>query len=280
MRNLAIPIQSRASRPHAKRIEIEALIPRKLAERMTAIAQKGAVNVNSPEGMSRSESIVPVLIDYIKTNRLVTGDKMPTEVELSAAFGVSTRSVREALVTLKTMGVVEARQGVGWHIGKFDLATNIPIVLGPLLQHFNEANILEVFEARLCVEPFVAGLAAKKITHDRLEQLNQALEVMRKNAGVNGDDFRAADRKFHDIVTNTSGNHVLSLISLILSGVFWPVVVNLPAVQYARVVTEHEEIYRKLMAGDADGAALAASIHIEEAIKLLRREGLLEKIVD
>jgi GntR family transcriptional regulator, transcriptional repressor for pyruvate dehydrogenase complex len=276
MRNLTIPIQGRASLPHAKRRAIEPLISLRLVERVATIGKRDTANVNSPEGMSRSESIVPALIDYIKTNHLVAGDKLPTEANLSAAFGVSTRSVREALVTLKAMGVLEARQGVGWHIGKFDLAANIPIVLGPLLQHFNQANLREVFEARLCVEPFVAGLAAKKITSDRFEQLNQALEVMRKNAGVNGDAFRIADRKFHDIVADISGSQILSLTSLILSGVFSPVTVNVYPGDYARVVTEHEEIYKRLVARDADGAAVAARIHIEEAMRFLEKYDFLK----
>jgi DNA-binding GntR family transcriptional regulator len=56
-------------------------------------------------------------------------------------------------------------------------------------------------------------------------------------------------------------------------GEFFPVQIELPQEEFDRVVREHEEIYKKLVTEDADGAALAAKIHIEEVIRLLQKYG-------
>jgi GntR family transcriptional regulator, transcriptional repressor for pyruvate dehydrogenase complex len=259
---------------HTKWQQSNLLIPPKLGERLAVIAHKDTANGIHRERMNFSETIVPILIDYIKTNRLVTGDKLPTEVELSAALGVSTRSVREALMTLKIMGVVEARQGVGWHIGKFDLAANVQIVLGPLLQYFNQANIREVFEIRLCIEPFIAEFAARNNNPEELVLLADALEDMKKNIDVNPNEFKAADGKFHNIMVEMCDNRILSVYYSILSGLFLSMVIRLPCKDDYRVFLEHEEIYKKLAAGDAAGTALVARSHVEEAIRYLQKCGL------
>jgi DNA-binding GntR family transcriptional regulator len=72
------------------------------------------------------------------------------------------------------------------------------------------------------------------------------------------------------------GNEILALQGALLSGVFFPVPINAVAKVFSRVVREHEEIYKKIVAGDADGAAMAARIHIEEAMRLLNEEGFVK----
>jgi DNA-binding FadR family transcriptional regulator len=100
---------------------------------------------------------------------------------------------------------------------------------------------------------------------------------MRRDACVNHEEFRIADREFHDAVAQMCGNEFLKLQNSILSGVFFPVPVPVDVIPDLRVVSEHEEIYRKLVAGDADGTATAARIHIEKAMQFLQEQGLVNK---
>ena len=44
---------------------------------------------------------------------LAPGEKLPNEVELSAALGVSRATLREAIRTLSAEGVLEVRRGKG-----------------------------------------------------------------------------------------------------------------------------------------------------------------------
>ena len=53
------------------------------------------------------------LLKYIKTNNMKVGDRLPSENELSSMLGVSRLTLREAINTLKHVGVVYSVQGKG-----------------------------------------------------------------------------------------------------------------------------------------------------------------------
>jgi len=59
------------------------------------------------------EQIVQQIEDMVTDGVLNKGDKLPSEKELAEKFKVSRFSVREALVALKNIGIVERIQGVG-----------------------------------------------------------------------------------------------------------------------------------------------------------------------
>ncbi|MBO9478543.1 phosphonate metabolism transcriptional regulator PhnF [Shimia sp. R11_0] len=58
-------------------------------------------------------SIASTLTEDIAEGRYGPGDKLPTEAELSARFGVNRHTVRHALKSLAENGLVHARRGAG-----------------------------------------------------------------------------------------------------------------------------------------------------------------------
>lgn len=59
------------------------------------------------------QSIKRTLIGDIAEGRFVTGDRLPTEVQLAARFGVNRHTVRRALGEMANEGLVHSRQGSG-----------------------------------------------------------------------------------------------------------------------------------------------------------------------
>src|SRR5476651_1202011 len=57
--------------------------------------------------------LVESLSARIERRELAAGDKLPTESELVAAYGVSRTVVREAISRLQAAGLVETRHGIG-----------------------------------------------------------------------------------------------------------------------------------------------------------------------
>lgn len=57
--------------------------------------------------------IVSELKEYIKTENIKPGDKLPSERVLSEMLGVGRSSVREALRSLELLGIIETRHGGG-----------------------------------------------------------------------------------------------------------------------------------------------------------------------
>jgi GntR family transcriptional regulator, transcriptional repressor for pyruvate dehydrogenase complex len=273
MNGNATTFESRMFGQYVKRQGKMPVIPLRPSEQAATIRGSGTVKGDYPAKIRRGESIATTLIDYVKINKLVAGDSLPTEAQLSTIMGVGTRSLREGLMMLKALGVVEARQGKGWLVGKFDVTSNVPIILGPLIQHFNQATMREVYEARLFIEPGIAGLAAGNITQEGYQKLAKALEAIKKNADVSPREVKIADREFHDIIAEMCGNKVLSLQSSLLSGLFLSMIIRLDS-RDDNVFQQHEEIYTKLVARDADGAELATRSHLEYAIWYMEKCGL------
>ncbi|MCP4822911.1 MAG: phosphonate metabolism transcriptional regulator PhnF [Shimia sp.] len=59
------------------------------------------------------QSIASALTEDITEGRYGPGDKLPTEAELSARFGVNRHTVRHALKSMSETGLVHARRGAG-----------------------------------------------------------------------------------------------------------------------------------------------------------------------
>jgi DNA-binding GntR family transcriptional regulator len=67
-------------------------------------------------GRSRHALIAEALADRIHRSQYKVGDLLPSESELSTAFGVSRHTVRAALQTLHSLGLVASQQGVGTEV--------------------------------------------------------------------------------------------------------------------------------------------------------------------
>ena len=74
------------------------------------------------------EDIVAQIQDLITKGRLKRDDQLPNEKELSETFKVSRSTVREAILSLETMRLVERRQGDGTYV----IATSEEVLVQPL----------------------------------------------------------------------------------------------------------------------------------------------------
>ncbi|HZX87191.1 MAG TPA: GntR family transcriptional regulator, partial [Reyranella sp.] len=118
-----------------------------------------------------SERVAEALAAEIRSGRLQPGNKLPTEPELVAQFAVSRTVVREAVSRLKSIGLVESRQGSGVYV----LEAAIP----PLSFDANEAvsreAVIQMVEVRRALEAEVAGLAAQRRSPEDLQRIRQAV---------------------------------------------------------------------------------------------------------
>ena len=61
----------------------------------------------------RADTVTRRLTKAIRLGLLLDGERLPAESQLAGQLGVSTVTLREALATLRTMGLVETRRGRG-----------------------------------------------------------------------------------------------------------------------------------------------------------------------
>jgi len=73
----------------------------------------------------RYRAIAAELRQRIEGGELAAGALLPSESELSAAYGVSRVTVRKALELLRDEGLIDARQGFGWFVASDPLRQSL-----------------------------------------------------------------------------------------------------------------------------------------------------------
>jgi GntR family transcriptional repressor for pyruvate dehydrogenase complex len=192
---------------------------------------------------SKVDQLVSILVEYIKTNDLRAGTKLTNERDLGKILNVSSRSLREALITLSTLGLLEAKHGSGWYVGKFDPVKSMRL-MAPILQGFWQSNWEDIMYSRLAVESITSYLAAKNIDPDGTVTLEEALQSMEK-AYLNNrpNDYRHFDRLFHQIIAEKCGNSILAMQSSMMTGLYYHMTWWTPEEEMARTFKGHQTIF-------------------------------------
>ncbi len=105
--------------------------------------------------------------------RLPNGERLPTEKELSDRFGVSQPTVREAIRSLETIGLVEVFHGSGSFVrsqGDYALAA----ALQTLLQ-LESVGVMEVLEMRQVLGRHSIEAAARRATAEDIADIAAAV---------------------------------------------------------------------------------------------------------
>lgn len=109
------------------------------------------------------------LVSLLKQKKLKVGDVIPTEIELSKSLGVSRTVVREALLRLRLMGLIESRKKKGSVITSPDIFGILSKSMNPHI--LDEDTLMDIFEIRLVLEVGMADSLFRKITPEDIAEL-------------------------------------------------------------------------------------------------------------
>ncbi len=217
---------------------------------------------------SLSDRVADALEAEIRGGRLAAGAKLPTEVALAEQFGVSRTVVREAVSRLKSMGLVDSRQGSGIFVR----------VAGVVPLHFGErhagsrAAVVQMVEVRRALEAEVAGLAAERRDAKDIRRIRQAVATLAA-AVAGGGDGVAEDLALHRSIADAARNpfllDTLNYLSQYLRGATRVTRANeARRLDFAtQVAEEHLDIVDAIEAGDPMRARAAAAAHMNNAIR-------------
>lgn len=160
-----------------------------------------------------SNQVFDQILKEIITGKLKSGEKLPSENELSKLLGVSRVSIREALKRLAVLGMVETRQGEG----TFVKTLSPGIYMNSLIPMFSLdlPSILEVLEYRKIIEVESMTFVVKRIEEEELEELEAVLLEMSNNKG-NMDRFAEEDLNFHLVLSRCTKNSVIIKINEVI----------------------------------------------------------------
>jgi GntR family transcriptional repressor for pyruvate dehydrogenase complex len=215
---------------------------------------------------STVERIVENLINLIKKRSLQMGDKLPSERQLCEVIGVSRPILREALKALQVMNIIDIRQGAGAYVKSLepeDVVEHLDIVF-----HLDSSLYRDLYEARKVLEAALAGMAAKNISENEIEAINENV----RQAAEHIDDeqiFLERDLELHEIIMRAAGNRVIPIFMQSinkLSMLLRKQSNNQPRIRQ-NTMRDHELIINALKSRDPALAARAMEQHIANVEK-------------
>lgn len=126
------------------------------------------------ENSSLVDKVEANLVQLLQQQKLKVGDSIPTELELTEKLGVSRTVIREALLRLRMMGLIESKKKKGAVITSPDLFGNMSKSMNPHI--LAPETLKEVFEIRLVLEIGMADLLFNRITPADIQALRAIVE--------------------------------------------------------------------------------------------------------
>ena len=220
--------------------------------------------INSIETRRVYQQIADQLSKMINSGEFAVDSRLPSERDLAEKFGASRPSVREALIALEVIGMVQIRMGSGVYVCKPAQSKQ----KGRMPRQ--DFAPFEVIQARLLIESEIAAQAALSRTAEHLEQLDAALSDMIERAESNHNPLEA-DQAFHKALAAATGNHVLTnMVDQLFNarlGVLFSRLANYfdNKKSWDQAIKEHRSILRAVKAQDAVAARRAMQHHMEKA---------------
>lgn len=163
---------------------------------------------------SLADALTERMLDLIRSDGLRPGDRLPSARELSQRFAVTTPTLREALRRLEATGAIQLRHGSGIYVGA-DLER--VVIPNPNVGELEAGRLLQLLDARLLIEPPLAGRAARLSGPADIDLLRAILDQAGADLGdAQGAEARDAEARlhktnmtFHREVAGVAGNSVL-----------------------------------------------------------------------
>ncbi|GAB2535673.1 FadR/GntR family transcriptional regulator [Gracilibacillus alcaliphilus] len=221
------------------------------------------------------EQVADSLIHMIRQGDLKPGDKLDSVEQLAHHFGVGRSAVREALSGLRSMGLVEMRQGEGTYVQNFDPERfTLPVSTAFLMK---QDDVKELYQVRKILEVGTAGYAAMSYQENDLKRMEEALQLM---ADAKGNDLLAerADIEFHIAIAEATHMelliHLMGSVSDLMSETIRETRrILLYSENRADILfQEHERIYQAIKNREVKQARDRMFEHLENVEQLLFQE--------
>lgn len=168
------------------------------------MAQHQVLN-HAPSPVQRVfQAVSDDLIQRIRTGEWLPNERLPSIAQLARNLGASSGSVREALRSLESAGMVRIEHGRGVFVSG---ERSSPA----LANHFQDDGrglYVALAEARRLLEPELAALAAERGTAQELAEIDRLAQATEQEARV-GLTFVEADIIFHQQIARAAHNPIL-----------------------------------------------------------------------
>lgn len=134
-------------------------------------------------------------------------EKIPSENKLASMLNVSRVTIREALQTLVTLGLLEKKQGEGTFVKELSGEAYVDALL-PTLVNLNRSKASMVHEYRKIIEVGSIELVVERATENDLRELKKIVRNM-ENIKDDLEEFAIEDLNFHLTLSEITKNPII-----------------------------------------------------------------------
>ncbi|NCC95503.1 MAG: FadR family transcriptional regulator [Synergistales bacterium] len=221
---------------------------------------------------SKRKALIERIMEMSRQGRFISG-KLPSERDFAQELEVSRGSLREALVTMEGMGIVEIRGREGVFMvprgASFDLSLSA-VMLWP------DRTMDHLMETRKLVEIPAAGLAAKRMDRSDLDKIRKCLVELERVDRSPEEDGARWDSLLHMSVVEGAKNPLISRVFEGLALLMERYIGNTRRQLFAtpglpeEVLNQHRRLVEALERGDDTQAMRITEEHLEMANRLFR----------
>jgi len=174
-------------------------------------------SLRSVDTSSLVDRVEKNLIELFIEKEFKVGDIIPTELELKEAMGVSRTVIREALLRLRMIGLIDSKKHRGAVITSPDLTTILQKSMNP--QMLDASTLREIFEMRLSLEIGMADFIIQRVTPKDIAELKLIVKSEPKKSQAHLFQIEH-EIKFHGKLYDITGNETLKNFQKMLLPVF------------------------------------------------------------
>jgi GntR family transcriptional repressor for pyruvate dehydrogenase complex len=221
-----------------------------------------------PVRRDASEQVAFEIRRYVSARGLRPGERLGTEQELAAEFGVSRPTLREGLRLLSGSHLVKATRGPGGGIfvestENEGMGRNLSESIATMLET-DSVSLHELLDARVYLEVPLAGLAAQNATERTAAELRDAIAEAEGNHPA-AEAFRIADARFHRVIAAAARNELMRAFTSWTLDVLQPSLIDTigESIDGAAILRQHGEIERAIRLHQSAAAERAMRRHLD-----------------
>ena len=214
---------------------------------------------------NQSDQVVEILQEYIASDKIEVGDKLPPELSLAEMLNVSRSTVREAIRTLSVLGYIEIVNGKGSFLRQKSIDLTMKQIVGWFESHRTELN--DFIEVRRLIEPYAVSVAIKRGSDLEISTVDAIrLKYEAELSTSSGKVLGNLDAEFHQAIVEMAHNPVLSNMYRVVVEAFSGLQKRSFSVQMHadNAVAPHREIMKAIKDRDTEKARTAIIEHLNK----------------
>ncbi len=203
--------------------------------------------VKSMSKNTKKEEVVKYILDYIKSNNLLAGDKLPTQAEIVNTLKISRTTIRETVKELEGKNIIKVVNGRGMFVQdpkENHLLSGIELVK-------KKESMIDVLESRWAIETEIVRNVIHHASDDELEPIKDIVVNLMDHYN-NQEQQNDIDKDFHYALYACCRNQVLRelIVSLgYLTDELWdfPLGIEDP---FLETIPLHEKLFEAICCRD------------------------------